>query len=49
MSTDVDCSICWLSILDSEVCHPHCVFKPYGEVNSVKNTTINIWLNDGVY
>jgi len=21
----------------------------YGEVNSVKNTTINIWLNDGVY
>jgi len=25
------------------------VFKLYGEVNSVKNTTINIWLNDGVY
>jgi len=24
-------------------------FKVYGEVNSVKNTTINIWLNDGVY
>ena len=24
-------------------------FKLYGEVNSVKNTTINIWLNDGVY
>ena len=21
----------------------------YGEVNSVKNTTINVWLNDGVY
>ena len=21
----------------------------YGEVNSVKNKTINIWLNDGVY
>jgi len=21
----------------------------YGEVNSVKNTTINIWLNDSVY
>jgi len=21
----------------------------YGEVNSVKNTTMNIWLNDGVY
>ena len=34
---------------DSEVCHPRCVFKLYGEVNSVKNTTINIWLNDGVY
>ena len=32
-----------------EVCHPCCVFKLYGEVNSVKNTTINIWLNDGVY
>jgi len=30
----------------SEVCHPRCVFKIYGEVNSVKNTTINIWLND---
>ena len=25
------------------------VFKLYGQVNSVKNTTINIWLNDGVY
>jgi len=25
---------------------PHPV---YGEVNSVKNTTMNIWLNDGVY
>jgi len=25
------------------------VFKLYGEVNSVKNTTINIWLNDSVY
>ena len=35
--------------LCSEVCHPRCVFKLYGEVNSVKNTTINIWLNDGVY
>jgi len=34
----------------SEVCHPRCVFKLYGEVNSVKkNTSINIWLNDGVY
>ena len=21
----------------------------YGEASSVKNTTINIWLNDGVY
>ena len=33
----------------SEVCHPRCVFKLYGEVNSVKNTTMNIWLNDSVY
>jgi len=33
----------------SETCHPHCVFKLYGEVNSVKNTTINVWLNAGVY
>ena len=23
--------------------------KQCGEVNSVKNTTINIWLNDGAY
>jgi len=36
-----------LSIHNSEVCHPRCVFKLYGEVNSVKNTTINIWLNVG--
>jgi len=34
--------------LHSEVCHPRCVFKLYGGVNSVKNTTINMWLNDGV-
>ena len=33
----------------SEVCHSPCVFKLYGDVNSVKITTINIWLNDGVY
>ena len=33
----------------SEVCHPRCVFKLYGEINSVKNTNINVWLNDGVY
>jgi len=26
----------------SEVCHPRCVFKLYGEVKSVKNTTLNI-------
>jgi len=32
--------------VNSEVCHPHCGFKLYGEVNSVKNTTIIIWLND---
>jgi len=31
------------------MCHPRRVFKLYGEVNSVKNKTINIWLNDGVY
>jgi len=35
--------------IGSEVCHPRCVFKLYDEVNSVKNTTINIWLNDDVY
>jgi len=35
--------------LNSEVCHPCCVFKLYGEVNSVKNTTINKWLNECVY
>jgi len=35
--------------MDTEVCHRLCVFKLYGEANSVKNTTINIWLNDGVY
>jgi len=23
--------------------------ETYGEVNSIKNTTITIWLNDGVY
>ena len=36
-------------VITSEVCHPCCVFKLQSEVNSVKNTTINIWLNDGVY
>jgi len=35
--------------MNFEVCLPCCVFKLYGEVNSVKNTTINIWLNGGVY
>ena len=40
----------FLNILSkAELCHPLCVFKLYGEVNSVKSTTINIWLNDGVY
>ena len=34
---------------NSEVCHPYFVFKLYGEVNTVKNTTTNVWLNDGVY
>ena len=37
------------SIFYSDVCHPRCVFKLYGVVNSVKNTTVNIWLNYGVY
>jgi len=41
---------CLSSPHTSEVCHhPHCVFKLQGEVNSVKNTAINMWLNDGVY
>ena len=34
---------------NSDVCHPRCVFKLYGEVSSVKNTTVHIWLYDGVY
>jgi len=34
-------------IQHSEVCYLRCVFKLYGEVNSVENTTTNIWLNDG--
>ena len=38
-----------LSLIMPEVCHPRCVFKLYGEVRSVKNTTIHVWLNDGVY
>jgi len=33
----------------SEVCHPPCAFKLYGEVNSVKKHNYKIWLNDGVY
>ena len=35
---------------------PECHYKSlygypqvYGEVNSVENTTINVWLNNGVY
>jgi len=38
-----------LKIISTEACHPRCVFKLYGELNSVRNTTTNIWLNDGVY
>ena len=34
---------------NSKVCHPRCVFKLYGEVNSVKKQNYKIWLNDGVY
>ena len=33
----------------SEVFHPRCVFKLYGDVDSVQNTTTNIWQNDGVH
>ena len=33
----------------AEMCHPCCAFKLYGEVNSIKNTTTNVWLNDGAY
>ena len=32
-----------------EVCHPRCVFKLHGEVNSVKKHSYKVWLNDGVY
>ena len=34
---------------NSEVCHPRCAFKLYGEVNSVKKHNYKVWLNDGVY
>jgi len=34
---------------NSEVCHPRCAFKLYGEVNSVKKHNYKIWLNGGVY
>ena len=33
----------------TEVCHPRCAFKLYGEVNSLKKHNYKIWLNDGVY
>ena len=36
-------------VYNSEVCHPRCAFKLYGEVNSVKKHNYKIWLNDGVY
>jgi len=42
-------SVLHIMLCISELCHPRCAFKLYGEVNSIKNTTINIWLNDGVY
>ena len=35
--------------LITEVCHPRSVFKLYGEVNSVTNTTINICLNEKIH
>jgi len=31
----------------SEVCHPRCTFKLYDEVNSVKEHSYKLWLNDG--
>ena len=37
------------SIQNSEVCHPRCACKLYGEVNSIKKHNYKIWLNDGVY
>ena len=33
----------------SEVCHPRCAFKLYGEVNSVKKHNYKLRLNDYVY
>jgi len=32
-------SIEFRPVINSEDCHPRCMFKLYGEVNSVKNTT----------
>jgi len=44
---------CTIWGVPSEVCHLRCaipvVLKLLCRVNSVKNTTMNIWLNDGVY
>jgi len=33
----------------SEVCHPRCAFKLYGEVNSFKKHNYKLWLHDVVY
>jgi len=46
------CPILFLAIrLDAIIGENYTIYNmiQYGEVNSVKNTTINIWLNDGVY
>jgi len=37
----IGCSIILNIYCNYMVCHPRCVFKLYGEMNSVKNTTIN--------
>jgi len=39
----------YFNVHNSEVCHPRCAFKLYGEMNSVKKHNYKIWLNDGVY
>jgi len=33
----------------SEVCHPGCVFKTNGKVNSVRKDNYNCMLDDGIY
>ena len=40
---------CAIWVVPSEVCHPRCALKLYGEVNSVTEHNYKIWLNDGVH